>query len=462
MNPSDFLRQLPSFSDLLKHPRIAPLAEKLSPATVADRVRGFLDEVRAEVGRRVDGAQPPSFQELVEKLSRYITRERVAEARAAINATGALWGPDWRQPPLSAEAIEALRLAAVDFLLAPAAADRTQPSAVESRLATLCGAESAMLFQSRETALLMLLRTHGAKGVAVARGEVGSVSPGCRLTDLAKEAGATLIEVGATDEVTPDDFSSAAAGIVLQTTIDGLAMSGSRRPDLRAMVELCSAQQRLLVVDLGMGPLLDAPSYEGLARQSAQAALAAGADMVVLSGQGLVGGPQCGVVLASSEALAPLRDFNLRRLYELNPLAEAALGATLDLYADPAEAALRIPVWSLLTTPAENLRLRAERMALLLAECPLVSAATAVKIELVGSPLRSSVGGPDSWGVELRPAEMSVSGLAERLAGGSPAIRCRQTADAALLDLRTVFPRQDLEITAQLGPSEQPPASGVG
>ena len=43
-----------SFSDLLKHPRIAPLAEKLSPATVADRVRGFLDEWHSFVNERTN------------------------------------------------------------------------------------------------------------------------------------------------------------------------------------------------------------------------------------------------------------------------------------------------------------------------------------------------------------------------------------------------------------------------
>ncbi len=461
MNPSDFLRQLPSFSDLLKHPRIAPLAEKLSPATVADRVRGFLDEMRAELGRRVDGAQPPSLHDLVEKLSRYITRGRVAEARAAINATGALWGADWRHPPLAAEAIEALRLAAVDFLRTPSP-DRTPSSAVEARLAALCGVEAAMLFQSRETALLSLFKATGARGVAVARGEVGSVSPGCRLTDLAAAAGVTLVEVGAADDVTIADYDSAKAAVALQTTIDGLDRSGSRRPELAEMAAACAASGRLLVVDLGMGPLLNAPTYPGLVRRSAQAALEAGADIVLLAGQGLVGGPQCGLVLGTAEALSPVRDLPGGRLHELNPLSEAALGATLSLYADPAEAALRIPVWSLLTTPAENLRLRADRLALQLIESPLIESAVVVPIEPGASPLMASVGGLASWGVELRPKEISVHALLERLAGAVPAITCRRSGQSALLDLRTVFPRQDLEIAAQLGSVDAPGSGDLG
>lgn len=457
MKPSDIFQQLPSLPDLLNHPRIAPLAEKLQPGVVADRLRGLLNEVRGELGRRVGDFHPPSIQELAERFSSALNRTKPHELLGVINATGALWGSPWSGPPLAAEAIEAMRLAAIDF---QAGRRETGSSPAERMLASRCGAQDALALHSREAALWLVLATHGGEGVAVARGEVGNVSPGVRLTDLAASAGAKLIEVGATDENKPEDFESTPARLVLRANLEGLRLPETGRLDAAALAALCRRTQKTFVVDLGHAPPVDLPPTAGVTVPSAASVLRSGAQLVVLAGEGLLGGPCCGVIVGESQAVARLRRSMSYNLLRLDAPREAALAATLQLQADPDQAALNVPVWALLTAPLENLRTRAERIAPQLNGGDLVATAAVVELAPQASPLAALVGGIASWGVALEPRSGDATKLAEDLLRESPAIVGRPSAGRLLLDLRTVFPRQDLQILTRLG-GHAPPAEGA-
>jgi L-seryl-tRNA(Ser) seleniumtransferase len=132
------------------------------------------------------------------------------------------------------------------------------------------------------------------------------------------------------------------------------------------------------------------------------------------------------------------------RALRVGKLTLAALSATLQLHLDRDVAERSVPVLSLLTTPVANLQNRAERLAPQLAACSLIADA---------EPLAStaylgggSVPGQElpTWCVALRPARGSVEGLATTLRTTVPAVFGRIQKDRLLLDLRSVFPRQDL------------------
>jgi L-seryl-tRNA(Ser) seleniumtransferase len=107
---------------------------------------------------------------------------------------------------------------------------------------------------------------------------------------------------------------------------------------------------------------------------------------------------------------------------------------------------MTIPLLQLLTTSVDNLKNRAERLAPQAAAAPAIAEAQAVAGEgnLVGGMLPNRQ--LPTWRLSLRPATMTVESLATALREGDPSIVGRSQGDRLLLDLRSVFPRQDVAI----------------
>jgi L-seryl-tRNA(Ser) seleniumtransferase len=164
-------------------------------------------------------------------------------------------------------------------------------------------------------------------------------------------------------------------------------------------------------------------------------AIAAGADLVLFSGDKLLGGPQAGCLVGKRDLVSRCRSNPLARALRADKLTLAALEATLALYRDPASAVEEIPVLAMLTASAAELAHRAGQLA---AMCP-----AELKPEL--RPGESAVGGGSLPGavlpttlVALDPGALGADGLALRLRLGEPPIVARVGEGRLLLDPRTL------------------------
>ena len=104
----------------------------------------------------------------------------------------------------------------------------------------------------------------------------------------------------------------------------------------------------------------------------ASESIKAGADVVLLSGDKLMGGPQCGLIVGRKGLVQQIARHPMNRALRVDKMTLAALAATLRLYRDQDTAEQTIPLLMLLNTPVENLKNRAERLA------PQMAAAAAV------------------------------------------------------------------------------------
>jgi L-seryl-tRNA(Ser) seleniumtransferase len=175
----------------------------------------------------------------------------------------------------------------------------------------------------------------------------------------------------------------------------------------------------------------------------------AGADLTLLSGAGFIGGPPCGIILGRRQLVEKITKHPLLRAVRADKLTLAALGATLRLYEDPQVAERAIPVLSLIATPLENLRQRAERLA------PQMAATGVVNVEIVAA--QTYIAGHESPGqalptfiLALTPCEGTADQLAKALRTGTPAVVGRLHENRLLLDLRSVMPRDDLSLITAL------------
>jgi len=311
-------------------------------------------------------------------------------------------------------------------------------------------------------ALVLALNTVArGRGVVVSRGELVEIGGGFRIPEILERSGARLVEVGSTNRTRTADYAKALVGdevaAVLKVHRSNFRISGfTEEATLAELSTLARGAGVPLLYDLGSGLFAD-PAALGLPNEPrAREAVAEGADLVVVSGDKLLGGPQAGLVVGSATLVAAMRTNPLCRALRVDKVTLAGLEATLRLYRDPERALEEIPTLAMLRTSVETLRARAEALVARLTAAGL----TAWRAEAA----KGAVGGgayPDmelpSWTVSF-DAGTRAGELAGALRRGDPPVVGRIEEARLLLDLRTVAPdeedtlvRRVLDAWAELG-----------
>lgn len=450
MKSSDLFKRLPNINELLSTPQIKSAVDRLNSSAVAGRVRGYLDDLREELSQRADDLPLPSVREVIDRVARFVSRDEGWRLGGVVNATGRLRGGPWAAGPTEDAAAERVLLLSKDFVGETGGRPGVAQDAA-SELCRLTGAESAAVFHSRAGALWLLLTELACRPpVVVARGELGEVDPGCRLVDLCNTAGARLHEAGATDAVTLDDYHDALehGGVLLRLAPEAYRMVGALpRPAVAEAAAAARQHEAVLVEDVTGGPLVSLPTIDGVTSNSAAEALQAGADLVLVRGDGLVGGPPCGIVLGRGELIDRLHARPIAAALRPSAATVAALATGLKSL-DPATPVFKNPLLSLLATPLENLRTRCERLAPQIAASPLIATAACEPRTADQAPVSGLPYAAPSWVLSLEPSGATVDQLAEHLARATPPVWGRVEGDRLVIDLRSVFPRQDLSLVS--------------
>jgi L-seryl-tRNA(Ser) seleniumtransferase len=201
-----------------------------------------------------------------------------------------------------------------------------------------------------------------------------------------------------------------------------------------------------MIDDIGSGALGPGqPPYAG-DEPTASDGIAAGADLVLFSGDKLLGGPQCGIMAGSERAVSRVESDPLMRALRLDKMTLAALEATLLLACDPDRAAGRIPLWSMLAAPLDALRERATNLAAIFrSELGLNAAAVPADSYLGGGS--APVQPIPSVAIAVSPpfpvGRGSASELARALRQGQPPVVTRVQKGLVLFDMRTVAQDHD-------------------
>ncbi|HEY7659176.1 MAG TPA: L-seryl-tRNA(Sec) selenium transferase [Actinomycetota bacterium] len=428
-------RRIPSVDALLRSEPGARAIRTFGRSLFKQTVSDVLAQVRAEAER---GVAPPEDDVILARAAGLASTTSAGLVRV-INATGVILHTGLGRAPLPATAARAAARAAqgyVDLEVDRETGDRGRRSSrAERLLVSLSGAEDAVVVNNAAGAVLLVLAALArGRQVIVSRGELIEIGGEFRIPDIMAASGARLVEVGTTNRTRASDYRSALTdktALILKVHPSNYRVVGftasPRAGDLAAVARRAGVP---FVYDLGSGLL--GPDEAGSAEPNATEALAEGADLVVFSGDKLLGGPQAGIVLGRADLLARLRAHPIARAVRVDKMQVAALESVLAMHARGTRAEL--PTWRMLREPAGRVRRRAEKLAL------------ALDGDLEGAhvvPCESTVGGGSlpgeampSFGVEVRvpqPVEMAA-----RLRSGSPSVFSRVTERGVLLDLRTV------------------------
>ena len=353
-------RNLPSVERLLQTPEVQALTATLPREVVADLVRQQVDEARDAIRNGDDAPTRESLAAAVVSSAESFNRLR---PQGVINATGVIIHTNLGRAPLSAAALDAVRRVAegysdLEYDL-PSGERGSRRAHAEALLTLLTGAEAALVVNNNAAAVLLALATVAAgREVIVSRGEAVEIGGGFRVPDVLAQSGATLVEVGTTNRTYAADFLRAVnekTAAILSVHASNFKVIGfTSSPSIAELAEVTHQRNLLLMHDLGSGCLLDTAAYGMAHEPMPQESIAAGADLALFSGDKLLGGPQCGVIVGRADVVQRMASHPLARAFRVDKLSLAALTATLMHYVK-GEAPSTVPVWAMIATTVEEL-----------------------------------------------------------------------------------------------------------
>jgi L-seryl-tRNA(Ser) seleniumtransferase len=464
-------RRLPSVDELIHGPALAHLIASYGHEGTVDAVRDVLARLREEIssGLLDEAAVDLATGELTQAIEGQLRRSQSYSLRPVINATGVILHTNLARAPLSRSAIDHIgEIAAtycnLEFDLATGERGKrdVHVDGLFRRLLQQEGgsaerpAISTIVVNNNAAAILLALNTLAEGGeVIVSRGELVEIGGSFRIPDVMAKSGAVLREVGTTNRTRAADYERAInekTRLLLRVHRSNFEIKGfTEQPSIAELVTLARKHKIALMEDLGSGALFDLRSVGIDGEPAVLDSLRAGVDVLTYSGDKLLGGPQAGLISGSVELVARMRSNSLFRALRVDKLIYAALEATLLAYARHDHDA--VPALRMMRISKEAVGKRAEALAGRVVNSQL-------KIELVdGESLLGGGSAPSSaLPTRLLAAHcdgLSANELADRLRSSNPPIVARVEDGRVLLDLRTVFPEQDVAIEAALNSIEQ-------
>jgi L-seryl-tRNA(Ser) seleniumtransferase len=383
-----------------------------------------------------------SAELVVARATERLTGEAARGLVRTINGTGVLLHTNLGRAPLAREALDAIAEASRDYSNLEydlASGERgSRYDRLGTLLADVTGAEASLVVNNCAAAMLLILDTYArGREVVVARNALIEIGGGFRLPDVLARSGATLVEVGATNKVYAADFArafTANTGLLLRAHASNYRISGFvADPAPAELVALARRAGVPVVEDLGTGALVDLRPYGLPHERTAREAIADGVDLVAFSGDKLLGGPQAGIIVGRTAAIARLRANPLLRALRVDKSTLAALAATLRLHLDPATRE-RIPFYRMLAATPARLRDRAQALG--------VAGASVIDTVAFAGGGTLPLDPIPSAGIAFAPRAGATRALAA-LRAGAPPLVARIEDERAIVDLRTVAPADD-------------------
>ncbi|MFV2000221.1 MAG: L-seryl-tRNA(Sec) selenium transferase [Acidimicrobiia bacterium] len=372
-----------------------------------------------------------------------------ARPKSVVNATGVLLHTNLGRAPLASDV--AARASTITRSASNVEIDiRTgRRSKRHEYLATLLPlvthAEAGFAVNNNAGALLLALASVAGSGgrVAVSRGELIEIGGSFRLPDLMSASGAELVEVGTTNRTRPADYAAVAGHVdaILKVHPSNYRIDGfQEEATYRELAQIASENNIPLVADVGSGLMDDTAPWLGSLDRSWLAdepgviqTVEVGADLVLFSGDKLLGGPQCGILVGKKGAIGDAKKHPIARAVRLDGPTIAAVSDTFEMYAD--NTVKDIPFWAMASATVDEIEERA------------VAVVAGLSVSLGIEDGQSIPGAGSVPGATIATKLIRIPGNADAtwqtLATSAPPVIATRREDSVFLDMRSVLPDQD-------------------
>ncbi|MBU1636944.1 L-seryl-tRNA(Sec) selenium transferase [bacterium] len=439
-------RQLPGVDSLLAQPQLQGFSASIRQDIIVYVIRGELNKARDAIKQ---GKSAPSSDKLTASCARKLAALLTPSIKKVVNATGVILHTGLGRAPLSKLAQQAIVNSAeycnLEFDLERGDRGERQ-SHLHDLLTVITGAEDALVVNNNAAAVYLTLNTlaHRRESI-VSRGQLIEIGGSFRLPDIMKRAGVKLIEVGTTNRTRIQDYADAISpktALLLRAYPSNYRIDGfTESVTIAQLSELSRQHENLIVVDdLGGGVPQDWTNLGLPYEPNIKESLDSGADLVMVSGDKVLGGPQAGIILGKATLVRKLKKSPLARVLRCDKSTITALETTLREYLHPSLYRKHIPSWSMLTENPKSLRERAQILRDKLAALSSWSTLEVTKsFANAGSGTLPAVQ-IDSFAVRCIPKDWTSAKWAQALRMASCPIIGTVRDESLWLDMRTVLP----------------------
>ena len=459
-------RMLPSLNLLLLDPKFQIMLRAQSRTSIVRAARIVLNTLKSEIEAGLHSTSSLSIrlESIANAVQEELEKKTVYSLRPVINATGVILHTNLGRAPLSQSAIDNIAEVAkgycnLEFDLDSGDRSRRDvhvESLILRLLTTRLGyqpqAERAVvLVNNCAAATFLALNSLADKAEAiVSRGELIEIGGGFRIPDILAKSGAILHEVGTTNRTNRSDYTraiSSATALIVRVHQSNFSMEGfTERPTLEELVTLGKETNIPIFEDQGTGLISDLSIYGVRGISSLLESVLSGCDLIAASGDKLLGGPQCGILLGRLDLIDRIRKNPLMRTFRVDKLTYAALEATLlDHLSGETDS---IPTFQMMRQSADSIEERCRWIVSEIRESEVV-ADVIPAASVIGGGTTPSTTLP-SFAVRLRHRDYSAEVLMLKLRQLNPPVIARIEDGYVLLDLRTVNPELDATLAAQL------------
>ncbi|MDE6934166.1 MAG: L-seryl-tRNA(Sec) selenium transferase [Oscillospiraceae bacterium] len=457
----EMLRKIPKVDELLtlaeETGRMATMTDIIPPAAVRDAIRDELEALRGNI-LAGDLTELPEKKAILDAACTRAYGEQRSSLRRVVNGTGVVLHTNLGRSLLSWQAVSAVEEVARNYSTLEYDVDSgsrgSRHDHIDNLLASVTGAEAAMVVNNNAAAVLLILSAMGRGGeVITSRGELVEIGGSFRIPEIMTQCGCTLREVGTTNKTHLFDYEDAIGpetrALLRVHTSNYRIVGFSERPGLAELVELGRKHDLPVIEDLGSGSLVDLTAFGIHGEPTVQQSVKAGVDVISFSGDKLLGGPQAGLILGKRAYIEKLKRHPLARALRVDKMTIAALRETLYAYQDPAWAKCNIPVLRMLGASGEELRGRAEKLRLALEGFGCAARVVETEGQVGGGSCPTQL--LKSWAVAVDPGKLTADQLAEALRRPYPHIIGRISQGQYLLDVRTLTDDDFSAIARRLG-----------
>lgn len=446
----ELLRALPKVDKLLFEDKLQYLKSKIDYYTFLEGIKKGIEYYRECI--LLNEIQNFNYQDVVEKIIGILEKSKENSLRTVINGTGTIIHTNLGRSILSEKIVKNIETIALNYNNLEYDLENggrgSRYSHLEKLICKVTGAEGALVVNNNASAVILALNELGkGKETIISRGELVEIGGSFRIPDIMELSGTTLVEIGTTNRTHLWDYEEAITentGILLKVHSSNYKMSGFvKNVSTKEIGELGKTKNVITIEDIGSGVLIDFSKYGVTKEPTVQESLKDGIDLVMFSGDKLLGGIQAGIIVGKKELIARLSKNQYLRAFRMNKLSIAALESIFRYYLDEREAIKNIPTLKMILESSEIPKKRGENLLKKISELKIVG--NLPKMELVET--QAKIGGgsmPEetvtSYGISI---EGNPNSYEEIFRKNTIPIIGRIYQDKFVIDMKTV---QDKEV----------------
>lgn len=457
---NNLLRKLPKVDQLMLDERIQSCMPGIPREKAVDIIRSTVDEKRKMIieGSMEETAAETLYDSVVADIVHALVLCGKNSLRPVINATGVVLHTNLGRANLSEKAREAVNAVMSSYSTLeynPETRMRgSRHDHVEKIITRITGAEAAMVVNNNAAATMLTLAAMGrGREMVVSRGELVEIGGSFRIPDIMKESGTELVEVGTTNKTHlrdyEDNITENTAALLKVHTSNYRIVGFTEEVSVRELKNLGEKYGIPVIYDIGSGLMVDL-SEAGIKEPTVKQGIDQGADLVLFSGDKLLGGPQAGIIIGKKEYIDRMKKHPLARVLRVDKMTLAACEATFGDYYSRAQALENIPVLSMITASEETLRSKAEYLKSLIDGLDLGYTSEILEEEgVVGGGSAPSDRLSDIV-TAVKHENFSANEMDLLLHGGDNIIVSRTRNDRILFDVRTLTEKDCRDISLRL------------